>query len=130
MDVSEPSSEVSLTAKICMAFKLTRSEAHMLALLLADGHATKEDLIARESALVGRTVTDNTVQTVICALRKKLTPCGIIITTIPRLGYGLDLEARHKIRSSLARYDAGFPLKRPSRPKPKAPDPIPDACAS
>ena len=114
MDVSEPSSE-ALTAALCLIFKLTRSEAHMLGQLLVCGYGAKEDLRASEFALVGRTVTDNTVQTVICALRKKLTPCGIIITTIPRLGYGLDKEARSKIRTALARYDAGFAHNRSGR---------------
>jgi DNA-binding winged helix-turn-helix (wHTH) protein len=112
-------SEASLTAAFCLLFKLTRSESHILVQLLMHDYGAKEDLRNAESTLVGRSVTDNTVQTIICALRKKLKPYNVRIVTIPSLGYGLDKDARYRIRTILARYDTGFVPKRP-RSKPKA----------
>src|SRR5262245_12966346 len=95
--LSRNRSEASLTAAFCLLFKLARSESHMLVQLLVRDYSAKEDLRIAESALVGRTVTDNTVQTIICTLRKKLKPHNIAIVTLPRLGYGLDKDARYRI---------------------------------
>jgi DNA-binding winged helix-turn-helix (wHTH) protein len=123
-------SKASLTAAFCLTFKLTRAESHTLLQLLVRDYNSKEDLCVAESAFLGRTVSDNTVQTIICALRKKLKPHKIGITTLPGLGYGLDKDARYRIRALLARYDTGFRIhKRPRKPKAIKPNLFPDACA-
>jgi hypothetical protein len=91
-------------ATLCLIFKLSPGEGRVLAKLMAHGHCTKDEL---------RTVVNHNNQTValgtltvtVHTLRAKLKPHGIKVTTLSRLGYGLDKAARNKIYRLLVEHD-------------------------
>ena len=114
--------EAALTAAFCLLFKLTRSESYLLVWLLMHDFGAKEELRIAASALVGREVTDSTVKTTVSTLRRKLKLHNIGIVTLSGIGYGLDGDARHEIRTVLAKYDTGYTPRR-ARSKPKSPAP-------
>jgi hypothetical protein len=97
----------SLAITLCLLFKLDRRESRTLVELLVNDFGAKENIRTALVALVGRTVTDNNLHTIVASLRKKLEPFGIQILTVPRQGYVLDKDGRAKIRTALAKYNAG-----------------------
>jgi DNA-binding response OmpR family regulator len=108
-------SESSLTAAFCLLFKLARSEGRVLTKLFLRDYGAKEDLQSAGST------SDNSVQALICVLRKKLKSHGIRIATLPGMGYAIDKDTRSRIHAILAQHDAGFVPRHP-RSKPKAAD--------
>jgi len=99
--------EASLTAALCLLFKLRRSEGQALAKLMTCDYSNKEELRTAASRH-NLTLTLNSTDVLICTLRKKLAPHNIKITTISGLGYGLNEKARNKLHKWLTKYDAGL----------------------
>src|SRR5947209_15310331 len=62
--------EASLTAALCLLFKLRHSEGRMLIKLLAHNYSSKEDL--RVAAARDQEITLGTTSTFLSSLRKKL----------------------------------------------------------
>jgi hypothetical protein len=103
--------EKALTAVFCLLFRLTRGEGLVLAKLMTKDYCSKAEL---------QTPDGNSFSVQLSKLRQKLKPHGIEVVTMPRIGVGLDRDARFRIRTLLAQYDTGF-IARPrgrSRYKP------------
>jgi hypothetical protein len=113
-------SEGALTATFCMLFGLTRCESRMLVRLATQDYGDKNELRAAASAALGRPVTENSIQTMLAGLRKKLKSHGVRIATISGLGYGLDTATRSQLRALLVQHDAALRLEPEADPKPAA----------
>ena len=96
-------SEVSLAA-LCLTFKLKRTEGQILVWLLTHDCSTPEELRAA-AAHANKTITAGTTRMFVSTLREKLAIHGVRITTVPRLGYGIDGTSRSKIYRLLAEFD-------------------------
>ena len=92
------------------ALRLTRLEASFMMVLLKKNSADKDTLhhVVEQQREARRTRPDTSdptdpkmVDVVICKLRKKLTPHGIIITTLWGRGYYIDEQGRQRSREVL-----------------------------
>jgi hypothetical protein len=107
--------EASLAVALCLTFELTRSEAQMLAKLMASEYSTYSELHIAANRNNNETTALRSVPVRLCYLRKKLAAYDIGITTLRKLGYGLRREAREKICRQLVEYDARFIATTPRR---------------
>jgi DNA-binding winged helix-turn-helix (wHTH) protein len=107
--------ETSLTAALCIMYKLRRSEAHVLMVMATRDFISPDEIQATVSR--DRPVGNSTVSTHVSVLRKKLLPYNIEISTIRGFGYSLRKESRRKICQRLSKYDAELIPTAPPPPK-------------
>ena len=85
-------------------WRLTTSEARVLACLLARTFCTKDTLMAALYRDDGRDEPEiKIVDVFICKVRKKLKPFGVFIDTVWGQGYRLDEANKHLVKEALAR---------------------------
>lgn len=99
-------SDEQYLSSIVRTFGLTKLQARMFAVLLRRNEATKDMLHAvveaNREAQNKEETEKKIVDVVICNLRKRLTPQGILVTTIWSCGYCLTPEMRTKANAMLA----------------------------
>ena len=78
--------EASLAVALCLTFELTRSEAQMLAKLMASEYSTYSELHIAANRNNNETTALRSVPVRLCYLRKKLAAYDIGITTLRKLG--------------------------------------------
>ena len=105
-------------AVLCMAFDLRHTEGRMLAMLLANDFTTVEQLRGT-AADPDKKLAYSSMRVFLCSLREKLEPHNIKISTIVKLGYGIDAASRAKIIKEIAKYDAAGVGARPRNPEPE-----------
>lgn len=85
--------------RMAQRLKTTRLESRIMLVILRRGHATRDQL--HEAVEANRGNPDNPtdkkiVDVVVCKLRKKLAPLGLILHTIHSLGYEMNVGDRQK----------------------------------
>jgi hypothetical protein len=110
-------SETAIAAVLCLLFELSHSEGRMLGQLLLHDYCTADGL-RMAAAYGGQPITTGTMRVSLSSLRRKLRLHDIQVTTIAKLGYGLETRARERIYKHLAKHDPGLIPERP-RPQPK-----------
>jgi biotin operon repressor len=91
----------SHVAALCRLFGLNHREGRILAQLLAYEHSSVEEL--RAAASDYEPIPLGSFRVYLSTLRKKLKTCGIQISSVRKLGYALERNARERIRKLLAK---------------------------
>lgn len=119
--------KASLAAALCLLFKLSRAQGHVLMKLVTQDYVTAQEICAI-AARNDQTLksSDGSARAFIFALRRRLATHNVRVLTLHGVGHVLHKESRKKICRQLAKYDAEFvhTIKgaraaiRPSRPRP------------
>jgi hypothetical protein len=109
--------ETSLLAVLCLAFELRLTEARVLLQLMTSDYTTITEL--RTAASTDKNITLDSTRVFLCSLRAKLKLHNVLVTTVSKLGYGLDTKSRANIRRGIEKYDAEGVGARPRKPEPE-----------
>jgi hypothetical protein len=96
-------SETAIAAVLCLLFDLSHNEGRMLGQLLLHDYCTADEL-RMAAAHGGQPITIGTLRVSLSSLRRKLRLHDIQVTTIAKLGYGLEPRARDRIYRHMARH--------------------------
>ena len=81
---------------------IAASEAAMLSLLLTRPRASKQDLLDSYKHHYGSTPDTKVVDVIICRLRKRIAPLGLVIDTIHGYGYCISRDIQAAMIEKLA----------------------------
>jgi len=98
-------SGAALATALCLLFALSRSEAQMLAKLMAVDYCTEDELLVAANC-GGQKIRPSSLRVIVSGLRKKLEPYSVEIIKLRKLGYGLSGGSRENVCQQLADYDA------------------------
>jgi DNA-binding response OmpR family regulator len=92
--------DADLLVKLAKNMHTTRLESHIMLVLLRRGHASREqlhDVVEANRGNPAEVTQEKIVDVVVCKLRKKLVPMGIILGTIHSIGYEMSAADRDKV---------------------------------